>query len=335
MKKRGNLNKEILLMLLAVCMAVVFIFLISAYYGEIMKDVGASADELNQVYDYQYELIVDSRNQTFWEDVYENARKEALEKGAVLEMKGTESGGDFSKADYLDMSIDAQVDGIILEYNGEKDIEEKIDEAVGAGIPVVTIVNDATKSLRQSFVGINDYQLGQAYGVQVANLVDENTEEVLVLLNRETDLGQNQLYAQIHSAIEKKLEGKQTVRIQSRNMMSQSQFDTEEEIRNIFQGEEGPPQILVCLDEVTTECAYQAMIDYNMVGDVKIIGYYTSKTIMDGVKKGLIPVTLSMDVEQIGAYSIEALTEYHTVGRTNSYYTVDLEVITEENWQEN
>ncbi|MDO5136540.1 MAG: substrate-binding domain-containing protein [Eubacteriales bacterium] len=334
MKKRGNLNKEILLMILTICMAMVFIFLISAYYGEIMEDVGASADEMNQVYDHQYELIVDSRNQTFWEDVYENARKEALENGAVLEMKGTESGGDHSKADYLDMSIDAQVDGIILEYNGEKDIEEKIDEAVRKGIPVVTIVNDATKSLRQSFVGINDYQLGQAYGAQVANLIDENTEKVLVLLNRETDLGQNQLYAQIHSAIEDKLEGRQIIRIQSRNIMSQSQFDTEEEIRSIFQGEEGPPQILVCLDEVTTECAYQAMIDYNMVGDVKIIGYYTSKTIMDGVKKGLIPVTLTMDVEQIGAYSIEALTEYHKVGRTNSYYTVDLDVITEENWQE-
>ena len=101
-------------------------------------------------------------------------------------------------------------------------------------------------------------------------------------------------------------------------------------IRIIFQSEEGPPQILVCLDEVTTECAYQAMIDYNMVGEVKIIGYYTSRTIMDAVGKGLIPVTISMDVEQIGTYSIEALTEYWEVGRANSYYTVDMNVITED-----
>ena len=59
------------------------------------------------------------------------------------------------------------------------------------GIPVVTIVNDAPQSLRQSFVGINDYQLGQVYGAQVANLLDGNTESVLVLLNWEQDRGQN------------------------------------------------------------------------------------------------------------------------------------------------
>ncbi|HJB28994.1 MAG TPA: substrate-binding domain-containing protein [Candidatus Blautia faecavium] len=333
MKKKYRINKEIFLMLSVIVIALLFIFVMSSYYGRIMESAEVAADELNQVYEYQYEMIVDNRNLTFWQDVYDNAREEALKNGAVLELKGLESGEAYDKADYMDMSIAAQVDGIILEYNGEEGIQEKIDEAVNAGIPVVTIVNDATQSLRQSFVGINDYQLGQVYGAQVANLLDGNTERVLVLLNWEQDLGQNQLYAQINSAVEKKNDGKRKIKIQSRNIMSQSQFDTEEEIRNIFQDPEGPPQILVCMDEVTTECAYQAMIDYNMVGEVKIIGYYTSKTIMDAVGKGLIPVTLSMNVEQIGTYSIEALTEYWEVGRANSYYSVDLDVITEENWE--
>lgn len=321
-------------MTLSVMIAVLFIVLMTSYYGRIMKDAGVSADELSQVYRYHYEMIVDNRNITFWNAVYENAREEALAHGAVLEIRGMESAEDYTKADYMDMSIASQVDGIILEYNGEEGLQEKIDEAVNKGIPVVTIVNDAPKSLRQSFVGINDYQLGQAYGEQVAKLVDSDTRRVLVLLNREQELGQNQLYAQINSAVEN-AGGDNEIKIRSRNIMSQSQFDTEEEIRSIFQAQEGPPEILVCLDEVTTECAYQALIDYNMVGEVKIIGYYTSKTIMEAVSKGLIPVTISMDVEQIGSYSIEALTEFWEVGRTNSYYTVDLNVVTEEDSKEN
>ena len=48
---------------------------------------------------------------------------------------------------------------------------------------------------------------------------------------------------------------------------------------------------------------------------------------MEAVKNGLIPVTISMNVEQIGKYSIEALTEYWEEGRTNAYYNVDLDVI--------
>lgn len=330
MKKDIRMSKEIWMMILSVVLAVFFIVLMTSYYGRIMKDAGVSADEMNQVYRYHYEMIVDSRNINFWTAVYENAREEALEHDAVLELKGIESAEEYTKADYMDMSIASQVDGIILEYNGEEGLQEKIDEAVNKGIPVVTIVNDAPKSLRQSFVGINDYQLGQAYGEQVARLVDSDTRKVLVLLNREQDLGQNQLYAQINNAVENAGEDQKII-IRSRNIMSQSQFDTEEEIRSIFQAQDGPPEILVCLDEVTTECAYQAMIDYNLVGEVKIIGYFTSKTIMEAVSKGLIPVTISMDVEQIGAHSIEALTEYWEVGRTNSYYMVDLNVVTEDN----
>lgn len=334
MKKKRKIGKEIWLMLLAAFIAVLFFLLMTSYYRNIMKKAGVSANEMNQIYQYQYEMIVDSRNITFWQDVYKNAHKEALEHGAVLELRGVENSEDYDKADYMDMSIAAQVDGIILEYNGEEGLQEKIDEAVGKGIPVVTIVNDAPRSMRQSFVGINDYQLGQVYGAEVANLMDANTSRVLVLLNREQELGQNQLYAQIYSAVEAKAGSDRKIKIQSQNVMSRSQFDAEEVIRDIFQSEEGPPEILVCLDEVTTECAYQAMIDYNMVGEVKIIGYYISKTIVDAVSKGLLPVTLSMDVEQIGTYSIEALTEYWEVGRSNSYYTVDLQVITRENWKQ-
>lgn len=329
MKKKKRINKEILLMIMSVAIAGLFIVLMTSYYGRIMENAGVASDEAGQVYRHHYEMIVDSRNLTFWKAVYENAREEALAHDAILEIRGIESVDEYSKLDYMDMSIAAQVDGIILEYNGENGLQEKIDEAVKLGIPVVTIVNDAPQSLRQSFVGINDYQMGQEYGELVKKLVDDQTKRVLVLLNREQDLGQNQLYAQINNAVDN-MGYDRKIKIQSQNIMSQSQFDIEEVIRSIFQAPEGPPEIPVCLDEVTTECAYQALIDFNMVGEVKIIGYYTSKTIMDAVGKGLIPVTLSMDVKQIGTYSIEALTEYWEVGRTNSYYTVDLNVITEE-----
>lgn len=64
-----------------------------------------------------------------------------IEEKGCKRIKGLETGEDYDKADYMDMSIAAQVDGIILEYNGEEGIQEKIDEAVEKGIPVVTIVS--------------------------------------------------------------------------------------------------------------------------------------------------------------------------------------------------
>ena len=45
------------------------------------------------------------------------------------------------------------------------------------------------------------------------------------------------------------------IKIQAQNLMPENKFDIEEAIRTIFQSPEGPPEILVCMDEVTTECA--------------------------------------------------------------------------------
>ena len=222
------------------------------------------------------------------------------------------------------MCIAAGADGIILEYNGEAGLAEKIDEAAEKGIPVVTLMNDPNKSARLSFVGVNDYQMGQAYGASVAELVTEDTKDILILSNREKELEKNQLYARIYNAVQEKVGEGSGISVKEQNLISKSQFDVEEAVRNIFQSADGPPEILVCLDEVTTECAYQAMVDYNMVGDVSIIGYYASDVVTDAVDKGLIPVTISMNADQIAEYSIEALTEFTEIGRTNAYYTVDL-----------
>lgn len=42
------------------------------------------------------------------------------------------------------------------------------------------------------------------------------------------------------------------------------------------------------------------------------------------MEKGVISVTCDVDTDQLGRYSIEALTEYQKDGRTNSYYNVDI-----------
>ena len=330
MKKDRSSRIQISLMVLSMVIFGAFLLIVNYYYQTIMSEAEVPETDMSRVYSYQYELIVDSRNSAFWQEVYRNARAEAAEHDALLSMRRVEWNQGYEKADYVDMCIAEKADGIILEYNGESGLIDKINEAVERGIPVVTIINDPNTSSRQSFVGVNDYQLGNAYGTQVANLVTEQTRSVMILSNREQELEKNQMYGQIYNAVYEQVGEKSPVRVREQNLLSRNPFDVEEAIRNLFQSEDEAPDILVCLDEITTECAYQAMLDFNMVGEVSIVGFYATDMILDAVKKGLIPVTLYMDAEQIGLYSIEALTEYWEVGRSNSYYTVDLKSITTE-----
>ena len=65
MENRHRIGRQVWLMVAAVLVAILFIFFISSYYNTIMENAGAMSEELNQIYKYQYEMIVDSRNETF------------------------------------------------------------------------------------------------------------------------------------------------------------------------------------------------------------------------------------------------------------------------------
>lgn len=328
----GDKNKNNRILLAGGAVLVVVAYLVSnSYYQKIMKDAGVG-EEPGRMRDYQFEMIVDSPNSAFWQAVYKSAQNTADNHNVLLELKGTNWDAEYDKIDFMNMSIAARVDGIILEYNGEAGLEEKINEAVANGIPVVTVMSDAPHSQRQSFVGVSDYQLGVGYGEQVANYMDEvgTKGNVLVLMKRNLDdMNQSQIITQIRNTAMEKAEDPDQIEVNGQNLLSAGTFDSEEAIWDILQ--QGTiPDILVCMDAESTESARQAVIDYNLTDKVKIIGYYTSEKIMKGVIKGLIPVTCSIDTEQLGRYSVEALTEYLEEGRVNSYYTVDMEFVTTE-----
>ena len=91
---------------------------------------------------------------------------------------------------------------------------------------------------------------------------------------------------------------------------------------------------IVCMDEVVTECVCQALVDYNQVGNVKVIGYYYSNVTLDAIDKGIISSAIALDMEEIGRYSVNALDEYISFGHSNNYYSVDQHVITKDNTRE-
>ena len=325
---KKNRNYKIMLASGAVLITVAY-FVSNSYYQKIMMDAGVGEEPV-KVCDYMFEMIVDSPNSAFWQEVYKSAQDTADEHNVLLELKGTNWDADYDKIDFMNMSIAAHVDGIILEYKGEAGLEEKINEAVESGIPVVTVMSDAPHSQRQSFVGVSDYQLGVEYGEQVAAYVTDDTKNIMIFINRNLDnMNQSQLFTEIRNRALEKSKNADQINVYGQNLLSAGTFDSEEAIWDILQ-QGSTPDILVCMDAESTESARQAVIDYNLTDRVKIIGYYTSENIMKGVLKGLIPVTCNIDTEQLGKYSVEAMTEYLEEGRVNSYYTVDMNFVTTE-----
>lgn len=317
----------VLISIVAICVCI-FMFLT---YIRGFREV-ADADS----YDKYYVMITKDRKSSFWQSVYQGAYRRGLEENAYVDLLGENLSENYSREDLMRIAISSGVDGIFVESDESGELTELIDEAVDRDIPVVTLYGDNTHSKRCSFVGVGSYNLGREYGRQVLKIARENTWEnrvirVAIVMNAYAmDTGQNIISSGIQDAIEQEKTEATDFSVSYITVDDTNTFSVEESIRDIFM-EERLPDIIICLNELNTTCVYQAVVDYNRVGQISILGYYDSDTIINAIDRNVVNATISIDTEQMGGFCVEALTEYYLLGNTSQYFTADVTLIDKSN----
>jgi ribose transport system substrate-binding protein len=324
----------------SVAVGILLIVLGMTYYKYQISELGITETTEYQEYKYHYALISEEKDSEFWEGIYQGALEKGKQENAYVERFGKNLAVSYSVEKLMEIAIAAKVDGIILEPNGDEKMNDMVNKAYEAGIPVVTLLkdtyqsnnnsgyrNNANTSKRISFVDINSYSQGQAYGKQVAELIDEGKRNVVVLLNDDNkDSSQNVIYTNILEMIDSRRASVKAVTINTK-----SAFSSEEDIRNIIMDKDNPPDVLVCLTADDTISANQAVVDYYKVGQIDIIGYYDSDIILRAIEKNIIHSTMTTDASLMGAYCVEALAEYRKNNKVNDYYSVGISVINKDN----
>lgn len=332
MKINQDKNEKINKLLIAILITtiVVAIILMSIYVEQTSRALKVIEDDSKDEYNNIYAFITINPDDDFFEAVYESTRVAGKEHGDYVDFFGKDLATSYSREELLDIAISAKVDGIFLEADESNEIIELINKAVKAGIPVVTMGGDATASLRQSFVGVNNFSLGQDYGRQILKLADKDISNVKVLMTPNTaDSSQNIVFAAIREQLESN--GRSDIELQAVAIDDASTFSVEESIRDIITKKHNLPDVLVCLSESNTVSAYQAIVDYNRVGSIDIIGYHENASILDGISQHNIYATFMVDTNQMGNYLIDAMDEYKEYGYVNEYMTVDVNLINSEN----
>lgn len=279
-------------------------------------------------YSEHYAFICDSDNTDFWDAVYQGAVEEGKEQNVYVERFGSQLLTDYDKNQLMQIAIDAGVDGIILDGGEDEEITSLINQAVANGIPVVTVHDDSTKSTRQAFVGIGSYNLGQKYGDEVLKVITDDTKKIMVLMeNSYENLGQNIVISGIRDTIFDALGDGRKIDIAGITIDESNAFGSEEAIREIFVDSEMIPDIMICLSDVYTKCAYQAAVDLNKVGKVTILGYHDSQQILEAVSKNILQSTISIDCNNMGSTCVDALIEFKETGYVSAYQPVEAKII--------
>lgn len=282
-------------------------------------------------YENHYAYIAEDPDSDFWMEVYEAARKEAESNNIYLEDFHSSIKSNYSSADLLRIAKNSAVDGIIYSGENTEEVAELIDECVDSGMGVVILQNDIETSKRQCFVGINYYELGQLYAEQIQKIISKSEEEIktieLIVEEGTSEAVSNLLTMAIEDKLTEKEPDGPIPEIIITRIDAEDTFGVEESIRRIFISGEELSDIMVCFNSVYTQCAYQAVVDHNRVGDVQILGYFSNDDILEAVDKQIIYSTILIDTQEMGKLSVQALHEYNEMGYTNSYLPVDMEVI--------
>ena len=336
---KSNFSGLTLLPLLFSVVCVVFTVMMAGYVLWFYQG-GYEEETAGETYDRYYIMITREGKSAFWQSVYQGACERALEENVYVDWLGSDQLQGYSVEEQMEIAIASGGDGIIVTADENETLRKLIDRAAENGIPVVTLYGDNTQSARCSFVGVGGYNLGREYGRQALKIVQERLADmterpirVTLLVNSYANsLDQNIIYSGIQEAIEQE-RGDAVIEISLQSVDDTNAFSVEESVRDIFMGG-NVPDILICLNELNTTCAYQAVVDYNKVGVVSILGQYTSDTILNAIDRNVIYATVNIDTPQMGGFCIDALQEYHDLGYTSQYFTADISLITKDNVDE-
>ncbi len=278
--------------------------------------------------DFRWHLVMIAKrtDSPFWRSVYEGAREEGIARGAAVELVGPSSDADKrTDAFWLDYAVAARANGALSYLFDSPETREALALANRRGIPVISLESDTVPDARQSFVGVNSFELGKLLGSIIVESVDK-TGTALVLLEDADGHGPEAIML---SAI------RDTVR--SRSSITVLPFDTaggtegfEASIRQRLL-EDRNLDAVVCLNVEDTMRAAQAVIELNQADRVSIIAFRESKEILDFVRKGVVRSVVALDAAQMGRKAVDAMIELLETGHANDYVITDMHVLDRRN----
>ena len=315
-------RNKVVVTILAGIVLVLFIATVAGlfYYREMIKNLGKVQEEEFTEYPRLYAYIAEDPDSQLSNRIYKEIAEYAVENDCYVEMTGQNLSTSYSKADRMNIAITSKVDGIILEGDDSKETAELIDKATANGIPVVTVLSDCQTSSRKSYIGLNNFSLGSEYGEELAAIGEMNKKyplNALILLDRDDGNSDDIIHAAIQQAVTGRL-----IRLTSAVVDTSTPFTSEESVMNILDGLDTIPDVIICLNDRTTESAIQCIVEKNLVGKTWILGYYDSETIRKAIEKGSVYATFTIDTKTLAKQSVNALNEFNDTGNVSEFYTI-------------
>jgi ribose transport system substrate-binding protein len=237
----------------------------------------------------------------YWLAVKHGAEKKAAELNVKLLYMGPATEVDIAgQVNMVEDLIQRKVDGIAISPTDSKALSPVVKKAVDAGIKVVTIDSDTTEKDRLCYIGTNNVQAGEVAGKEMLKLTGGKKAKVATITGV---IGAQNLQERIEGF--KKAVGDELtlLNVQPDNGNKDKAMSIAENTMT------ANPDIAAFFSTTAIggPAVAQALASANKSGQIKVISFDTTPTLIKQLKAGQVQVLIAQQPENMGAVGLESL----------------------------
>lgn len=314
-------------LLLGMLLVLIFMF------GQLFIREDSQKDTVSYKSDAKYHLqiLIQNTDEYFWTKFKEGARLAAEEMNVYAEFVPVAQKDGESIKDAVERGIYSGIDGIALKPADTLGTKEIAEEARDKNIPLVVYENDSFNITDVPIIGSNSYTIGSMAGTMGAEAIGSGTKAVVIMneVGEEGDILYRNLSIQ---GISEAFSLKGNIELEDIYTLKQDMFEAEKVVYSII-AEHKDLDLIICLDEKSTPGVAQVLVDNNLVGDIKLVGYGSTPLTLDYIERGVIYGSVSPNAYKIGYYTVKQLAQKLNGVQISDYKSTELYTIDATNVQ--
>jgi len=252
-----------------------------------------------------YVLVAANTRIGYWQEAAQGLAAAARELGVKWEMVGPETYDPKAEKDEFVKAAHRQIvpAGMLVSAADPGLMQDAIDSAVAAGIPVITIDADSPKSKRLTFIGTNNYQAGQTGGETLVKELKGKGDVVVYTMPGQENLDER---FEGYKRVLARNPGIKVVQVVDIAGDPSKAFDATKEYTEKGKKADG----FVCLEALS--CAEVAdVLDRAGVHDKVVVAMDTMGDTMNWMQKGMIRATIAQKPYTMAYFGVRLLDDFH------------------------
>lgn len=264
----------------------------------------------------------------YFDRVVASMERAAKKDGAVLQALSYTSGdGPEAIARLLRLATELEPDGVIVNAPPDRQVIEAVRGLERSGVPVLALESDLPSSGRAVFIGTNPYSIGVNAASAVADSFPHGARVALVLSRDYAEgvsSGATIVAGFMHGA-----RGRNGLQLAMTRTAQEGPAASEEIVRELL-SEHSDIDVAVFIGSRDSEGAARAILEYDKVGRLAIIGFDDDPALLELIQMGVVTASIARSPDRSGEEAVKAAMTMARGGRASAYIDPGLRVIRRE-----